>query len=60
MGYSSFESYIRELAIQGRHDSEGVFTVDVSAQTAKLRELYASLEDHWFLAFLQAAAYARA
>ena len=60
MGYSSFESYIRELAIQGRRDSEGVFTVDVSAQAAKLRELYASLEDHWFLAFLQAAAYARA
>ncbi len=51
---------MKKLLVEGRRDSEGVFTIDVSAQAAKLRELYASLEDHWFLAFLQAAAAARA
>lgn len=53
--HSSFESYIKKMAGQGRRDSEGVFTLDISAEAAKLRQLYASLEDYWFLCLLQAA-----
>lgn len=51
----SFQGFLEQIATEGDFDSSGVFTLDVLAQQAKMRELHSQQGERWLLRLVQAA-----